>query len=470
MSKKGPAYYFRTGTIFLWSHPQVLFTAFVGITILASFLFVAYRFASIAQEAQETLVQVRIGAVMDTMATFAVGDVLTDRELLRPKLESIVSSNETIKELTVIAPHDNERVVWRIHVQAEGRGEGSLVTISDPAILHVYRSAWSAPATSYTTMVMHEGERTFVTARALRNDAGIATALAVSRQGMSMADLRIEQQLRTSMTLLLVVIVLIMVLFIRHARIVDYATLYRKQLEVDEMKDSFISMASHELKSPLTVIRGYIEFLKEGTEDETKRSEYLRRIDLSAKELRQLVDDILDVSRIEMGRLRFTPEYIHPHEVLEEVVEMFQESAKSKDLTLNLVISDEVRDTGIRVDRGRLKQVMVNLVSNAVKYTMVGTITVEQKVVGGHVELSVRDSGIGMTAEQQSRLFSKFYRIEGKETAGVSGTGLGLWITKYITEHMGGKISVESIKGEGSRFVVAFPVSMTIGAAAQKTL
>jgi signal transduction histidine kinase len=457
MNKKGVAYYFRTGTSFLWDHPQVLFTAFVGITILSSFLFVAYRFASIAQEAQETLVQVRIGAVMDTMAAFAVGEVLHDREMLRPKLDSIVSANETIKELMVIAPHDSEGVEWRIHVQAGGGVEGSITTVYDPAILHVYRSAWSAPATSYTTMVMHEGERTFVTARALRNDAGFVTALAVSRQGMSMADLRIEQQLRTSMILLLVVITLIMVLFIRHARIVDYATLYRKQLEVDEMKDSFISMASHELKSPLTVIRGYIEFLKEGTADEMQRSEYLKRIDLSAKELRQLVDDILDVSRIEMGRLRFAPEYIHPHEILEEVAEMFRDSAKGKDLTLTLVIPDGEREAGIRVDRGRLKQVVVNLVSNAVKYTIAGTITVEQHSEGGQVELSVRDSGVGMTAEEQNRLFSKFYRIEGKETAGVSGTGLGLWISKYIVDHMGGKISVESIKGEGSRFVVAFP-------------
>ena len=457
MNKKGIAHYFRTGASFLWEHPQVLFTAFVGLTILSSFLFVAYRFASIAQEAQETLVQVRIGAVMDTMATFAVGEVVSDREKLRPKLDSIVSANETIKELAVIAPHDSEGVTWRIHVQAGGTGEGSLVTLSDPAILHVYRSAWSAPATSYTTMVMHEGERTFVTARALRNEAGLVTALAVSRQGMSMADLRIEQQLRTGMAILLVVITLIMVLFVRHARIVDYATLYRKQLEVDEMKDSFISMASHELKSPLTVIRGYIEFLKEGNADAAQRSEYLRRIDLSAKELRQLVDDILDVSRIEMGRLRFAPEYIHPSEVLGEVVEMFQDNAKGKDLNLVLTIPYEVKDTGIRVDRGRLKQVMVNLVSNAVKYTIAGTITVEQKVVGDQIEISVRDSGIGMTAEEQNRLFSKFYRVEGKETAGVSGTGLGLWITKYIVEHMGGKISVESIKGEGSRFVVTFP-------------
>ncbi len=456
MNKKNAAYYFRTGTLFIWEHPQLLFTAFVGLMILGSFLLVAFRFAAIAEDAQETLVQVRIGAIMDTMAAFATADVLNDRGSLRAKLEHIMTGNETITDLVVLAPHDNDGVAWRVHAQAGGRGEGTVIMVHDPAIQHVYRSAWAMPTSSYTTMVMHEGERTFVTARALRNDAGVVTALAVSRQGMSMADLRIEKQLRSSMMLLFIVITLIMMLFIRHARIVDYATLYRKQREVDELKDSFISMASHELKSPLTVIRGYVEFLKEGNANEEQRSEYLRRIDISAGELRQLVDDILDVSRIEMGRLRFAPEYIQPREVLEEVILMFEDSARGKDITLTLAVSDAAYNASIRVDRGRLKQVMVNLVSNAVKYTISGAITVEQNVSGDLVELSVRDSGIGMTADQQKRLFSKFYRIEGKETAGVSGTGLGLWITKYITEHMGGKISVESIKGEGSRFVVAF--------------
>jgi two-component system sensor histidine kinase EvgS len=112
----------------------------------------------------------------------------------------------------------------------------------------------------------------------------------------------------------------------------------------------------------------------------------------------------------------------------------------------------------IEVDRGRLKQVIVNLVSNAIRYSLRGTITISVEREGDSIELSVRDTGVGMTAEEQKQLFKKFYRAEATETKGVSGTGLGLWITKYLVEHMGGTIAVESIKGEGSRFVVRFPV------------
>jgi signal transduction histidine kinase len=168
------------------------------------------------------------------------------------------------------------------------------------------------------------------------------------------------------------------------------------------------------------------------------------------------VDDILDVSRIEMGRLRFSPDYMMPHEVLAEVQDMFVDSAKSKALVCTLDSSDNVQDAVIRADRGRFKQVMINLVSNAVKYTLAGSVTISQRRVGERIEISVRDTGVGMTSEEQAKLFGKFYRVEASETKGVSGTGLGLWITKYIVEHMDGKISVESIKGEGSRFVVSF--------------
>jgi len=138
---------------------------------------------------------------------------------------------------------------------------------------------------------------------------------------------------------------------------------------------------------------------------------------------------------------------------------MFKVSAEGKGLTLSLSVADEARAASVRVDRGRLKQVMVNLTSNAVKYTLEGAVTIEQSVRDGVVELAVRDSGVGMTAQEQQQLFGKFYRAEAEETKGVRGTGLGLWITKYIIEHMGGTISVESIKGQGSRFVVTFPIS-----------
>lgn len=446
--------YFTSGVAFLRDHPQLWFTAVVAVVIVSSFVFVAYRFASIARDAQDQLIQIRTGGLLDSIVLFAP-DTLEQPDVLRSHLHDLRTLNNTIDYLLITAPHGNN--AWRVYLSDNGPAEGSVFTPDDPGERMLYASALNDPANAYTYETVRNNERYFITARAVQNSAGAAQALAVSGERLSEADRLIASNMNRSMAILAVIMVFIMALFIRHARIIDYAQLYKKQLEVDEMKDSFISMASHELKSPLTVIRGYIEFLKDTALDAAERQEYLGRVDRSADELRQLIDDILDVSRIEMGRLRFSPDYVEPYEVLCEVRDMFTDSARAKDLSLVLTVADDVRHASLRVDRGRLKQVLVNLISNAVKYTLAGSITIDEVRRDGTVELSVRDTGVGMTSDEQKKLFGKFYRVEANETKGVSGTGLGLWITKYIVEHMEGAITVESIKGEGTRFVVAFP-------------
>jgi len=440
------------GVAFLREHPQVWFTALTGLIIFGAFIFTAHRFASIAQDAQEELITVRIGSILDAVTLFAPG-ILEDATQLRNDFAALRAQNPTVESFTLYAPHGNS--AWRVYVSDEGPREGSVV--EDPSQL--FALAYADPANAYTFEGVRDGERVFTTARAIRGVSGHVDALVVSTERLSDSDRQIAENLTTSFYLLGGILIVIMLLFFRHARIVDYATLYKKQVEIDEMKDSFIGMASHELKSPLTVIRGYIEMLKEGTVDVVARTEYLRRIDVSADELRQLIDDILDVSRIEMGRLRFEPVLVTPAPLLTELVDMFGAQAAGKGLTLASAVEAGSEGSTLQVDRGRLKQVLVNLVSNAIKYSLTGTITLGQRKNNNRLEIFVRDTGVGMTADEQAKLFSKFYRVEAQETKGVSGTGLGLWITKYIVEHMGGTISVESIKGEGSRFVASFPLS-----------
>jgi len=448
-------HYFHTGLTFLREHPQLWFTALVAVTICGAFVFVSFRFASIADTAQQKLFNTRAGWLLDGFALF-VAESMHDRVVLRTGVEEVLRKNETIETIRIIVPHGND--AWRLYVTPGGEREGTVETLS-PALTIGAQLAWARPSVPWTLYQGDGTERRIEMFQSVVDASGNSEALVQLSMRMSEADRVIAAQLQQTMYLLALILIVIMILFFRHARIVDFAVLYKKQLEIDEMKDSFLSMASHELKSPLSVIRGYIEYLRDGNLEEKQRQEFLRRIDLSADELRQLVDDILDVSRIEMGRLRFSPDYIRTIDVLEEVEEMFKVSAEGKGLTLSLSVADEARAASVRVDRGRLKQVMVNLTSNAVKYTLEGAVTIEQSVRDGVVELAVRDSGVGMTAQEQQQLFGKFYRAEAEETKGVRGTGLGLWITKYIIEHMGGTISVESIKGQGSRFVVTFPIS-----------
>lgn len=452
MGTRNLAQYLARGVSLFRDNPQLWFTALTAVLIFGAFTFIAHRFASIAQDAHEELINVRIGSIFDALVLF-IPDSYDAPDVLRARFAALRAENQTIDSLMLLAPHGAS--AWRVYVSDHGAREGSVIDTEPIAV----RLAKGDPTRAYTVPGTDEvGERTFMTARAIADEGGLVEAVVVSSQKLSAAEQVITDSLRTSTFLLVGIILAGVVLFFRHARIVDFATLYRKQLEVDELKDSFIGMASHELKSPLTVIRGYIELLKEGGGDAAAQHEYLRRIDVSADELRQLIDDILDVSRIEMGRMRFTPEMVEPEGVLREVCDMFQTVAAQKKLTLSYEADASAQGATVELDRGRLKQVVVNLVSNALKYTPAGSVRVEALRTADRYELSVRDTGVGMTAEESAKLFTKFYRITTDETKGIAGTGLGLWITKYLVEHMGGTISAESIKGEGSRFVVSFPL------------
>ena len=176
-----------------------------------------------------------------------------------------------------------------------------------------------------------------------------------------------------------------------------------------------------------------------------------------------MVGDILDVSRIDQGRMSFKFARMSPTSLIESIVSSMEIPAKDKGLAISF--SNELKDASgavvekfINADVDRLKQVLVNTIGNAVKYTLKGEVKVREYIEENRLYIRVSDTGVGMTAEERTRLFEKFYRIRNKDTENIRGTGLGLWITAQIVKEMKGEISVESIKGVGSHFVLSFPL------------
>jgi len=221
------------------------------------------------------------------------------------------------------------------------------------------------------------------------------------------------------------------------------------------MKDDFISMASHELRTPLTIIRGYADILAAAPGLSPKEKEMVGNIDRGVGQLDLLVTDMLDVARLEQGRMSFDMKPMNPAPTIEEIIQSFQPQAESRGLGL----TSAIEGTGeILADRDRLRQVFVNLIGNAVKYSKKGEIKVRLYAEQGRLSVRVSDTGPGVSSEDQARLFQKFFRVKSEDTRGVGGTGLGLWISRQIVENMKGKLTVESIKGVGSHFIVSFPV------------
>lgn len=433
----------------LRDNPQLAYTIVVAVIIFFAFLFVANRFVGIAQDAQERLINVRVGSIQDVFSTF-VGNSLSSPSELTTKIQEIVVQNETIKDFDVIAINTGKDPTV---IASLVRDTGTVYSLSDTDTI-LLRLASGDITNSFTLEEDQNGERFFKTARAITLN-GTVVGMIITRQTLSVADQQINDNIRNSIFILFVVLVLVMLLFLRHSKIIDYTVLYRRLKDVDNLKDDFISMASHELRTPLTVIRGYAELLSESSDVKGADRGTLEHIEDASEHLAGLIEDMLDVSRMDQGRLSFEMKTFDPKELIGSIVDTFQPIAKQK----NLALSFEVKGSSVvSADETRLRQVIINLVGNAVKYTPTGEVKVKLYVEKNNLIIRVIDSGIGMTEIERQNLFQKFYRIKSQETMAIQGTGLGLWITKQIVEKMNGAISVESIKGVGSHFIVSIPI------------
>lgn len=226
--------------------------------------------------------------------------------------------------------------------------------------------------------------------------------------------------------------------------------------EVNRLKTEFLSTAAHELRTPLTSIRGFSEILLTRQLAQDRQTRYMTMINDQASHLAQIIDDLLDISRLEAGRgMEIAPEPIDMTALMNEVVTAFIENYP----THQFRIEGLKEYPALMGDPLRLAQVGQNIFSNAVKYSpQGGAIITHSRVVAGYLEISVQDEGIGMTPAQQRHLFEKFYRADASDTS-ISGTGLGLAICKSIVELHGGRIWIKSEAGAGTTVFISLPLA-----------
>jgi two-component system NtrC family sensor kinase len=224
--------------------------------------------------------------------------------------------------------------------------------------------------------------------------------------------------------------------------------------ELDRIKSEFISTVSHDLRTPLTSIRGYIGLLPRVGPLNEQQQDFVARVDRSMNNIVELINDLLNISHIESG-MDWEMAPLDLHNVIEDSVAALQQSASDKNQTLRL---DAATLPPLIGNAQRLKQVVDNLISNAIKYTPDGGhIDVQLHEQGDFLTLQVRDTGIGIAPADQSRIFEKFYRAQSDQTMTISGTGLGLSIVQAIVERHKGRVWVESKEGRGSTFTVLLP-------------
>lgn len=234
--------------------------------------------------------------------------------------------------------------------------------------------------------------------------------------------------------------------------------------ELDAAKSEFISIASHQLRTPLTVIKGYISMMLEGnfgvlTEAEI---ESLKKVFLSNERLIRLVENLLNISRIESGRLQFDFREADLNEMVKSVIDELSETAKKKNLILRYNQPAKPLPK-IKIDDEKIRQVVINLVDNGIKYTNNGKVDVSLKRREDKIRFCVSDSGMGIKQEDMVNLFKKFFRGMGTSLIHTEGTGLGLYVARKMIEAHGGKIWAESGgKNQGSEFYFELPINNAI--------
>jgi signal transduction histidine kinase len=229
-----------------------------------------------------------------------------------------------------------------------------------------------------------------------------------------------------------------------------------EQKELEQRKDDFIGMASHELKTPLTTLKGLTQLLirRIETQELSESVLALSKMESQINRLTRLIKDLLDVTKIQARRLDYVEERIAFDTFLSDIVKSVQQFTRT-----HTICVEGAANTSIIGDSDRLEQVFINLINNAIKYSPhADEVDIQVSATEDRVIVSVQDYGVGIPKEEQSKIFDRFYRVSSKATKEFRGLGMGLYISREIVKYHGGTLTVESCEGKRSTFVVSLPI------------
>lgn len=452
-SHSEPSSFFRLALNFIKSNPSIILSLALIVFMPLALYFNTYFILNTFEKTIETEFLRKAAMVENAIDAMISQETFESREKLSAVIAEIKEREDEIRNLEIFLPVDERHEKYIIAASYDRERVGAQIPED------FYKSiAWSQPEGT-SRRELQNSERVLVIEKTLHNDEGDRTGLVATTFSLKKTDKMIARAFSKSYLVLGVSILASLLFIFNHARMFNFAVRFIKLKEVDEMKDNFISMASHELRSPLGAIRAYLSFLKDkeiGNISE-KGKGYISEIEFSVNRMDNLVDDILEVSRLEQNRVPFDFEILDPSSIISECAKEMKSKAMEKNLELRY---DEKPLPNLKIDPERLKQILVNLISNSIKYTLKGRVDIYAKMKRRkYLSITVADTGIGISAENQKFLFEKFFRAQSKEMADVPGTGLGLWITRELARKMNGDITIESIEGVGSHFTVSFPVA-----------
>jgi signal transduction histidine kinase len=431
------------------AHPQILFALMLLILLPALFVYTGNQFLEVGKANQDKIGKDSLGRMHDALASLFYG-TNGDSERTFTELSRIQRNNNDLIAYAIVKHQDQDFVY--VHSSDDSLASTS---ISDPS-LYVHTSLRTDESLIFE---FYDGDiRYWAGYRTLKHpDTGLYFIYTLF--SLEKIDNVLTSREKSAYFSLIYVYGFLIALAYWHIRLTDYRYLYIKEQKTNQMKDLFTHMIAHELRSPLTAIKGYANLLSEKVTT-SEQKVHVERISVSAERLITIVNDLLDVARIQSGKLFLEKSVTDIVPLIQNVLHDQEVIAQQKGITLTTEGMDTPSE--VMIDGKRFTQALVNLVSNAIKYGGKGAIVVSLADKHAYTELRVKDTGVGIEASEQQKLFAPFFRTKDADLSEVTGTGLGMWISKQLIELQGGTVAVESIKGVGTHVVVKLPKELRI--------
>lgn len=434
-------YALESGVGYTRKHPQLLLALTLMLILPLLMLWASNEFLRAGQQNTDTLAYQRIGLLNDSFNELALASDLNP-EALQSSIDSIAALNPDISKFRIVIEQNGELV----SIAALDKSK-----LGEPEVDRSIYDKSFGEETGIAFPFLLDGREVIQSFRAIKRDNVLLGYIFVESDQTALNDV-LDARKRTAYVVLGILYFVLVIVAFWLVKITDYRYLYQESQNAIKTKDLFTNMIAHELRAPLTAIRGYASMVEESRKIGSEEKMYALRVRQSSERLIAIVNDLLDVARIQSGKLKIDIGEHDLSEIIQAVVDELTPSAKEKGIELRATGTD-ISHAAV-VDDKRLHQALTNLVSNALKYTKEGTIEVTIAEKARNFEIRVKDTGMGISAEDQKKLFAPFFRVESQDVSAITGTGLGMWITRQLIELMGATIGVESIKNVGTHVVV----------------
>ena len=434
---------FAEGLAVLRTNSRLLFVALLIFVFPLLFVFIAQNFFDAAYTNIQTSEKRRVGILQDALALLVENQASTSIESLHTFSEEQQKQNPDITEIKIVQKTTEGYLI------RDSLEKNSIGTLDQDVVL--YQSG-AVPGQSLIFEYSEGGERKWRVVRST-NGRDSTAYFVVTMHTFKSIDSVMAARRQESYFGLTAIFIFLFALAYWFSRQIDWQKKYlRIQSKMDD-RDLFTNMIAHEFRTPLTAINGYNSFLAESTNLSLDEKGYVNVIQTSTARLLALVNDFLEVARIQSGKMELERTPTDIQTIITGVVDVLKPMAVEKGLML--FYKPLAVPVMYKTDSKRLHQALQNIVSNSLKYTDKGSVEIVTEITPLTVTIRIKDTGMGIGADDQHKLFAPFSRVGGVEKTATTGTGLGMWITKQLIELLGGTIAVESIKGVGTHVVIA---------------